>query len=376
MFSTPIDTYTTSLPLATRSRSFFETLEQYIVQAQFTEAQYELFALFRNAQSEDEVQCFYQFLFELLPHCTSLGLLENNLPNLLGKSASFVKEQEQLALLLARRYLQERELKKAMLCFAKALQMNRSQDNYRAALEVFLHYFQTQKEQRLDGLLINPTPSPDAIASHLKTIEALKTFGIPKEDLIPFFQKIAARISHVPSDKHAAYIAHEQAALDLRGSFWEPQKTAIERYWEALETFRECFGSQDTRTVQKKTFHAMKQLIALCIEDICTLIGPPPCHYDLRAMGSLGREEMCPYSDLECMLLIENEQYLPYFTRMLELLELQIVSLGETESLNFVFTCLSNRSGLHLDHSPFYEQRLMQTPEQMAKLQKRTTYAG
>ncbi|MGZ3732343.1 MAG: DUF4116 domain-containing protein, partial [Parachlamydiaceae bacterium] len=162
----------------------------------------------------------------------------------------------------------------------------------------------------------------------------------------------------------------------MRDSHWEPQKTAIERYWEALQTFRACFANQDARTVQKDAFNAMKQLIALCIEDICALIGSPPCHYDLRAMGSLGREEMCPYSDLEWMFLIENKQHRPYFERMLGLLELQIASFGETQGLPLVFTCLANPSGFHLDPSPLQEKRLMQTPGHMAQLQQRTTYAG
>ncbi|MGZ3634162.1 MAG: putative nucleotidyltransferase substrate binding domain-containing protein, partial [Parachlamydiaceae bacterium] len=381
MFSTPVGTHVTSSAI-TRSfpvtplRSLFEKLEQSIAQEQFDKVQNQLFVCFRQVQSEGEIQQCYQFLFELLPHCNSLGVLENNLPNLLDKSASLVKEQEQLALLLARRYLQEGELKKATLCFAKALQMNRSQDNYLAAFEVFLHYFRTHKEQRIESFLINPTPTPDTIASHLKIIETLKTFGISKEDLIPFFEKIHERINHVPSDRHVAYVTHEQAALDLCDSFRELQETAIERYWKALQTFRAHFAEQNTPTVQKEAFDAMKQLIALCIEDICILIGSPPCHYDLRAMGSLGRKEMCPYSDLECMLLIEDQQHRSYFTRMLELLELQIASLGETQGLNFVFTCLPNRSGFHVDNSPLHEQRLMQTPEQMAQLQQRTTYAG
>ncbi|MGZ3634345.1 MAG: DUF294 nucleotidyltransferase-like domain-containing protein, partial [Parachlamydiaceae bacterium] len=194
--------------------------------------------------------------------------------------------------------------------------------------------------------------------------------------MIPFFEKITNRINRVSFDNHAAYAVHEQAALNLRNSSWEPPKTAIERYWEALQTLRAHFADQDTRTVQKETFHAMKQLITLCIEDICILIGPPPCHFDFRAMGSLGREEMCPYSDLECMLLIKDERARPYFNRMLHLLELQIASLGETQDLSFVFSCLPNRSGFHFDSSTLNEERLMQTPEQMAKLQQRTTYSG
>ncbi|MGZ3732344.1 MAG: hypothetical protein ACXU9U_01200 [Parachlamydiaceae bacterium] len=170
--------------------SLFATLEQYMAQEQFDKAVGELYSCFRHTQSEGEVQKCYQFLFELFSHCTSLcDLVENNLPNLLKNSVSFVKEQEQLALLLARRYLQKGNLKTAMLCFAKALQMNRSQDNYLAALEVFLLYFQSHKEQRLDSFLISSVPTPDTIASHIGTIKTLKALGIPKEDLIPFLKE-------------------------------------------------------------------------------------------------------------------------------------------------------------------------------------------
>ncbi|MGZ3732295.1 MAG: hypothetical protein ACXU9U_00950, partial [Parachlamydiaceae bacterium] len=205
MFPISGDKYTSSFALENCILPLFEMFEQYIAQEQFVQAQDELFACFRKAQSEDEIKKCYQSLFSLLPYCTSLGILENNLPNLLDKSVSLVKEQEQLALFLARRYLQEGERKKAMLCFAKALQMNRSQENYLAALEVFLDYFQTHKKEHLDGFLINPTPSPDTIALHLKTIKAFKEFGIPKKDLIPFFEKITNRINLVPSGNHAAY---------------------------------------------------------------------------------------------------------------------------------------------------------------------------
>ncbi|MGZ3633761.1 MAG: putative nucleotidyltransferase substrate binding domain-containing protein, partial [Parachlamydiaceae bacterium] len=373
---------TISLSLTNPTQALFGQLQQYIDQAEFDEALYELYHVFCDARSEDDIKQCYYILFELLPRCTSLGkldfgVLENNLANLLNNPVFLVKEQqEQLALLLGRLYLKERKLKQAMVCFAKALQMNRSQGNYLAALEVFIHDFQSHKECRLGSFLINSTPSPDTIASHLKMLEALKAFGMPKEELLPFFQKTVRRMGSIPSEKHAAYQAHRQITRDLRDSSWELQQTPIERYWGALETFRACFANENPRTIQREAFDAMKALIALFIEDICTLIGPPPCHFDLRAMGSLGRKEMCLYSDLECMLLIADEQYRPYFIRMLELLELQIASLGETQDLPFVFTCIPNRSGFHLDSGTLNDERLMQTPIQMAEFQKRTTYIG
>ncbi|MGZ3732247.1 MAG: DUF294 nucleotidyltransferase-like domain-containing protein, partial [Parachlamydiaceae bacterium] len=369
-----VGTSTTSSSQATCFQIPLQMLEQYMSHGQFQEVQDLLFARFRYAQSEQEVEECYQLLFKLLPHCTPLGVLENNLTNLLDKSASLAKEQEQLALLLGQRYLQEKELKKAMLCFAKALQMNRSQDNYSAASQVFLQYFEMQKEEHLKLFLENAIPSLDTMDFHVKRIEALKAFGISKEILMPFFLKITNRVNNIHCDDQAKYRPCEKTSQEMLNSSWELDQTAVERYWDALQKFRACFACQDASKIQEKTFKAMKELIALCIEDISILIGPPPCHYDFRAMGSLARKEMCPYSDLECMLLIEDNQYRPYFNRMLHLLELQMASFGETQGLGLVFTCISHPSGLHLDKPPLEETRLMQTPEQMALLQKSEAY--
>ncbi|MGZ3633010.1 MAG: DUF294 nucleotidyltransferase-like domain-containing protein, partial [Parachlamydiaceae bacterium] len=364
MFSTFIDTYPRSPPL--------ETCAQFPLDAHSVDAQGELMDRFLLSQSEDQLRECYLHLLKLLPQWTSLDLLVNNLPNLLDRSASFKEEQEQLALALGQRYLKAGELKKAMLCFAKALQINRSQENYLAAFKVFVHYFQLHQERRLNNFLINSTPTPDKIAFHIETIGALKQLGLPKECLTPFFNKLRDTIHQIPNEKQHAYRAHVQTIFDLRNSSWDTQQTPIERYWQALQKFRACFVKKDAHEVQEEAFNAMKQLIALCIGDICTLIGSPPCDYDLRAMGSLGRKEMCPYSDLEFIVLIEDEEHRPYFTRMVQLLELQIASFGETQGLDFVFTCLPNRSGLHLDSSPLQDERLMQNPEHMAQIQRQT----
>ena len=94
---------------------------------------------------------------------------------------------------------------------------------------------------------------------------------------------------------------------------------------------------------------------------------------DLRAMGSFGREEICPYSDLEWMILINDnqnegrinrdndkinqdkeiyDQRISFFKTLASFIELQVVSLGETAATNFpVFTALGtkNSSGFHID---------------------------
>src|SRR5262249_33545453 len=71
------------------------------------------------------------------------------------------------------------------------------------------------------------------------------------------------------------------------------------------------------------------------------------------------------------MVLIQEDQYAPYFKAVVEILELQIASLGETSTDNPPFTCLGvkNRSGLHIDMSPAKNADLICTPMKLAELQ-------
>lgn len=73
----------------------------------------------------------------------------------------------------------------------------------------------------------------------------------------------------------------------------------------------------------------LSDLIAECIE----LLGQqPPTAYAVIALGSMGRQEMCPYSDIEFAFLLENESeaHCSYFDRLCQLLMIKIINLGET----------------------------------------------
>ena len=94
----------------------------------------------------------------------------------------------------------------------------------------------------------------------------------------------------------------------------------------------------------------------------------------MRALGSMGRSEPCPFSDLEFMILIENEEHKPYFQKLAQLLEFQVVSLGETNTgTHPVFTCLGSKhtSGFHFDTgaNPLSRPDLMETPQKLDALQ-------
>ncbi|MGZ3733230.1 MAG: hypothetical protein ACXU9U_05785, partial [Parachlamydiaceae bacterium] len=119
--------------LEAADRALFTELEECLRREDFRGAIIQLLPLFAVVESKSEVIRCYELLFQLLPHFDSLDLLQNNLPHLLSRSSLMPEYQEKLALELALLYLSRNAYVDAMHCFAKALQINRSQANYRSA---------------------------------------------------------------------------------------------------------------------------------------------------------------------------------------------------------------------------------------------------
>jgi len=78
----------------------------------------------------------------------------------------------------------------------------------------------------------------------------------------------------------------------------------------------------------------IRQMIADCIEEYSLLLGYPPCEYAFFGLGSMARDEMTPYSDLEFGILIAEEDKSginkTYFQHITRVLHLKIINLGET----------------------------------------------
>ncbi len=103
------------------------------------------------------------------------------------------------------------------------------------------------------------------------------------------------------------------------------------------------------KQLYQKITHQMKEFLASLLEDtednLKSMGFSPPCSYVVMGLGSLARQEMTPYSDLEFAILTEKDLAdKSYFRHLTLLFHLRIINLGETivpslaiDSLNWLF---------------------------------------
>ena len=103
---------------------------------------------------------------------------------------------------------------------------------------------------------------------------------------------------------------------------------------DSEEDHREMYVEQaeEIRVLFKTIASEMKLLFSDIIKDCMAVIGKPPCNYEIIVLGSLAREEMTPYSDLEWAILTssEEERCKTFFRNLTNLVHLQVINLGET----------------------------------------------
>lgn len=84
------------------------------------------------------------------------------------------------------------------------------------------------------------------------------------------------------------------------------------------------------RTLYAHNNDSIKKILREIISECIELLDKPPCDYAVIGFGSLARGETTPYSDVECGILIKDEQFYDYFFKLTSLLQLKIINLGET----------------------------------------------
>ena len=99
---------------------------------------------------------------------------------------------------------------------------------------------------------------------------------------------------------------------------------------EGNETTTEIFVKR-MKSVSKKCNRQMVQYTGDIIRQVTEICGPPPCRCAAVGLGSIAREETTPYSDLEFLFLVENNNLLVYFRCLAVTVYFIIGNLQETD---------------------------------------------
>ncbi|KIC76514.1 hypothetical protein DB41_FW00020, partial [Neochlamydia sp. TUME1] len=174
---------------------------------------------------------------------------------------------------------------------------------------------------------------------------------------------------------------------------FEKNREVLKKFRDEIEEKIQALGLDPSPKEVRELYSEIAQHIKIFFKrlaiQVFDTLGPTPCEYAMIGFGSLAREEMTPYSDLEFGILMqedtgENREYFKCFTT---LLHLKVINLGETilPALNIpcikevnLFDSVTPR-GFAFDgegvqgkgcKTPFGNRQtfeLIQTPEKMAQ---------
>ncbi len=160
----------------------------------------------------------------------------------------------------------------------------------------------------------------------------------------------------------------------------------LSRYRHDIKEHRSVLANQvadlavTTETLLKTNTAFFNGLIKKLISHAVSLLGTPPWDYAFLAMGSLGRGEMCPYSDFEYAILLPEGALQKgqdaYFHELSACLHLLVIGLGEVSCpvpvLREGYSPTPKGFSLDVDMgglTPIMNPALINTPQRLARYQ-------
>ncbi|WP_166156963.1 tetratricopeptide repeat protein [Neochlamydia sp. AcF84] len=146
---------------------------------------------------------------------------------------------------------------------------------------------------------------------------------------------IKDRLSHVQN-----LLARECKGKSLDSAVikkqFENNRHTLKKFREEIEKKIQTFGSdpspEEVRELYGEIAHQIKIFFGQLTTQALHQLDTEPCEYAMIGFGSLAREEMTPYSDLEFGILIQEDNPInkKYFKDLTNLLQLKVINLGET----------------------------------------------
>ncbi|XP_028392173.1 uncharacterized protein LOC114516792 [Dendronephthya gigantea] len=128
--------------------------------------------------------------------------------------------------------------------------------------------------------------------------------------------------------------------------------------WNSRDEERRC---QEIEKIYKQIDDDMKCLVNEIFSYCCEIAGSAPCKFSIIGLGSMSRQEITPYSDLEFAVLVESKNKSPsseqrqYFRFLTYLIQAQIIKLGETILPSVGISSLNNFYSGNIEDDWFYD---------------------
>ncbi|WP_213155721.1 tetratricopeptide repeat protein [Neochlamydia sp. AcF65] len=113
-------------------------------------------------------------------------------------------------------------------------------------------------------------------------------------------------------------------------------REGLKKFRDEIEEKIQALGSdpspEEVRELFGEITQQIKAFFEILVKQSVDALGAEPCEYAMIGFGSLAREEVTPYSDLELGILIkeDNPTNREYFKRLTSLIHLKVINLGET----------------------------------------------
>ncbi|KAI8511657.1 hypothetical protein Bbelb_107570 [Branchiostoma belcheri] len=141
---------------------------------------------------------------------------------------------------------------------------------------------------------------------------------------------------------YSADLPHKRTVQSLRNYAMERMQYLESRYTYTVSADQDPFRSlaekqrgETVRILYRKMSDTIKRVVSAMVQECVTIQGKPPCPFAIVAFGSLAREEATPYTDLNLAVLLPesaeaDSDHLSYFGKLVILLDLKMLNLGET----------------------------------------------
>ncbi|KIC72743.1 hypothetical protein DB42_CT00170 [Neochlamydia sp. EPS4] len=140
--------------------------------------------------------------------------------------------------------------------------------------------------------------------------------------------KIQNLLSKLYEEKHLSH--------DLLRNQFECNRQKLKDFRSKIEkqihTLPETPSTMAVRELYVEVAQEIKAFFEILVKQSVDTLGAEPCEYAMIGFGSLAREEVTPYSDVEFGILIKEDTSInrEYFKRLTTLIHLKVINLGET----------------------------------------------